>query len=262
MLERKNRAQMDLFITGSLEKLVPADHILARVNRVLDLGWLRASRWRIVIARTTAVRGSNKEVLVPHAYPALLRARRSSCCKSTGALEELADRTGNAICGVRRATIAPRRRPAHGLPARRRVNLHTARSQNRVIQQPFEGRAFLLGKTDSEVRAQAPKRAGGGCFYLRIVPSPHHPSPSGSASATFPPFSVGNDPQGGVINKHASGNRQGRAARFHQRGHRFSGFGRPHREIAQELDAHVRPGSPSFLSRQPLPLRSGLTTSA
>ena len=84
-----------------------------------------------------------------------------------------------------------------GLPARRRVNLHTARSQNRVIQQPLEGRAFLLGKTDSEVRAQARKRAGGGCFYLRIVPSPHHPSPSGSASATFPPFSVGNDPQGG-----------------------------------------------------------------
>ena len=41
MLGRKNRAQMDLFITGSLEKLVPADHILARVNRVLDLGWLR-----------------------------------------------------------------------------------------------------------------------------------------------------------------------------------------------------------------------------
>ena len=41
MLGRKNRAQMDLFITGSLERLIPEDHILARVNRVLDLGWLR-----------------------------------------------------------------------------------------------------------------------------------------------------------------------------------------------------------------------------
>ncbi len=41
MLGRKNRAQMDLFITGSLERLIPADHILARVNRVLDLSWLR-----------------------------------------------------------------------------------------------------------------------------------------------------------------------------------------------------------------------------
>ena len=44
MLGRKNRAQMDLFITGSLERLIPEDHILARVNRVLDLSWLRAHR--------------------------------------------------------------------------------------------------------------------------------------------------------------------------------------------------------------------------
>ena len=37
MSGRKNRAQMDLFSTGSLERLIPEDHILARVNRVLDL---------------------------------------------------------------------------------------------------------------------------------------------------------------------------------------------------------------------------------
>ena len=41
MLGRRNRAQMELFITGSLERLIPEDHILARVNRVLDLSWLR-----------------------------------------------------------------------------------------------------------------------------------------------------------------------------------------------------------------------------
>ena len=41
MLGRKNRAQLDLFITGSLEQLVPEDHILARAERILDLGWLR-----------------------------------------------------------------------------------------------------------------------------------------------------------------------------------------------------------------------------
>ena len=35
------RLYMDLFITGSLERLIPEDHILARVNRVLDLGRLR-----------------------------------------------------------------------------------------------------------------------------------------------------------------------------------------------------------------------------
>ena len=40
MLGRRNRAQMELFVTGSLERLIPEDHILARVNRVLDL-WLR-----------------------------------------------------------------------------------------------------------------------------------------------------------------------------------------------------------------------------
>ncbi len=41
MLGRKGRDQMALFITGSLEQLVPEDHVLARVDRVLDLGWLR-----------------------------------------------------------------------------------------------------------------------------------------------------------------------------------------------------------------------------
>ena len=41
MLGRKNREQLDLFVAGSLEQLIPKDHILARVNRVLDLSWLR-----------------------------------------------------------------------------------------------------------------------------------------------------------------------------------------------------------------------------
>jgi transposase len=41
MLGRKERDQLELFITGSLRQLVPEDHILARVDRVLDLAWLR-----------------------------------------------------------------------------------------------------------------------------------------------------------------------------------------------------------------------------
>ena len=41
MLGRKGRDQLELFITGSLEQLAPEDHVLARVGRVLDLGWLR-----------------------------------------------------------------------------------------------------------------------------------------------------------------------------------------------------------------------------
>lgn len=41
MLGRKERDQLELFMTGSLRQLIPDDHILARVDRVLDLGWLR-----------------------------------------------------------------------------------------------------------------------------------------------------------------------------------------------------------------------------
>ena len=40
MLGRKNRDQLELFVSGSLEQLVQEDHVLARVDRVLDLGWL------------------------------------------------------------------------------------------------------------------------------------------------------------------------------------------------------------------------------
>ena len=42
MLGHKERDQGELFITGSLRQLLPDDHILVRVDRVLDLAWLRA----------------------------------------------------------------------------------------------------------------------------------------------------------------------------------------------------------------------------
>jgi len=42
MLGRKEREQLELFISGSLRQLVPDDHILVRVDRVLELSWLRA----------------------------------------------------------------------------------------------------------------------------------------------------------------------------------------------------------------------------
>lgn len=42
MLGRKERGQPELFITGSLRGLIPDDHVLVRVDQVLDLGWLRA----------------------------------------------------------------------------------------------------------------------------------------------------------------------------------------------------------------------------
>src|ERR1700757_2431881 len=40
-LGHKQRDQLELFITGSLRQLIPDEHVLARVDRVLDLSWLR-----------------------------------------------------------------------------------------------------------------------------------------------------------------------------------------------------------------------------
>ena len=41
MLGRRERWQEDLFVAGPLRDLIPDDHILKRVDRVLDLAWLR-----------------------------------------------------------------------------------------------------------------------------------------------------------------------------------------------------------------------------
>ena len=40
MIGHQNRDQLEFFVCGSLRDLVPDDHVLARVDRVLDLGWL------------------------------------------------------------------------------------------------------------------------------------------------------------------------------------------------------------------------------
>ena len=42
MIGNQNRDQLEFFVCGSLRDLVPDDHILARVDRVLDLEWLNA----------------------------------------------------------------------------------------------------------------------------------------------------------------------------------------------------------------------------
>ncbi len=41
MIGKQDRKQDTLFITGSLRDLIPEDHILRRVDKVLDLSWLR-----------------------------------------------------------------------------------------------------------------------------------------------------------------------------------------------------------------------------
>jgi len=42
MLGRKERDQLELFISGSLRQLIPEEHVLVRVDGVLDLSWLRS----------------------------------------------------------------------------------------------------------------------------------------------------------------------------------------------------------------------------
>jgi transposase len=42
MLGRQERRQLEFFVCGSLRDLIPDDHVLARVDRVLDLAWLPA----------------------------------------------------------------------------------------------------------------------------------------------------------------------------------------------------------------------------
>ena len=41
MLGRQERWQEDLFVAGPIRDLIPDDHILKRVDKVLDLSWLR-----------------------------------------------------------------------------------------------------------------------------------------------------------------------------------------------------------------------------
>jgi hypothetical protein len=41
MLGSQNRWQEDLFVAGPLSSLIPQDHILKQVDKILDLSWLR-----------------------------------------------------------------------------------------------------------------------------------------------------------------------------------------------------------------------------
>jgi transposase len=52
MLGRKERRQPELFVAGSLRDLVPDDHILVRVDRVLNLDWLHEEVAKLYDAAT------------------------------------------------------------------------------------------------------------------------------------------------------------------------------------------------------------------
>ena len=76
----------------------------------------------------------SKEVLIPNEYPALLRARR--CHARWGEEERRLWRRHM----WRSEGYHGEAKTWRGLPARRREIFHTARSRNRVIQQPLFGR--------------------------------------------------------------------------------------------------------------------------
>ena len=42
MLGRQERWQEDLFTVGSLRDLIPDDHLLRRIDEIVDFSWLRA----------------------------------------------------------------------------------------------------------------------------------------------------------------------------------------------------------------------------
>jgi transposase len=68
MLQRRARGQLEFFVSGSLRDLIPDDHVLARVDAVLDLGWLHEE-----IAEVYAV-GVGRPAIDPEAAVRLMLA--------------------------------------------------------------------------------------------------------------------------------------------------------------------------------------------
>lgn len=77
MLGSKRQEQLDLFVAGSLEQLIPEDHILFRVNRVLDSSCLREE------GAAAGVRGGQAARTPTRVWRARALARVSSRATST-----------------------------------------------------------------------------------------------------------------------------------------------------------------------------------
>ena len=69
MLGSKPRGQLELLIAGSLRDLVPDGHVLARVDRVLDLSWLKAE-----VSECYAAAGVGRPGIDPEAVLRLMLA--------------------------------------------------------------------------------------------------------------------------------------------------------------------------------------------
>ena len=69
MLGSQVRGQTELLMAGSLRDLIPDNHILARVDRVLDLSWLRAE-----VRECYAADGAGRPGIDPEAAVRLMLA--------------------------------------------------------------------------------------------------------------------------------------------------------------------------------------------
>lgn len=78
MLGSKLRGQSEFLMAGSLRDLIPDDHIFARVDRVLDLAWLRTEVRRCYAADGAGRPGIDPEVAIRLMLAAFLARHNTS----------------------------------------------------------------------------------------------------------------------------------------------------------------------------------------
>ena len=127
MLGRKERDQLELFITGSLRQLVPDDHVLARVDRVLDLSWLRVGGRRPLLRdeRAAGDRSRGRGPADARGLPARHRARPAADARGAGQSRDPLVRRLRPARGPARPFLADPHPPALGrraLPAHLRAD--------------------------------------------------------------------------------------------------------------------------------------------
>jgi hypothetical protein len=115
MLRRRGRERLQVFLCGSPRDLVPGDHVVARVDHVLDPGWLHGEAAEVyppgvglpAIGPEAAVRLMRAGFL-----PGIVHDRR--LIRADVGRESLAVRhVGPMADAIADATPTPRRRLAH-----------------------------------------------------------------------------------------------------------------------------------------------------
>ncbi len=86
MLGRKDRGQEDLFVAAPLSSLIPDDHILKRVDKILDLSWLRhevAEDYSATDGRPSIDPESALRLMLAGFFRVIRRMGRCGCIKKT-----------------------------------------------------------------------------------------------------------------------------------------------------------------------------------